>query len=139
MASAWDKAPEARVQRKVILKDGETFIGRVKSVSFETIPASTFPNQPKDLVDVPVIVYEDRQGNEREYEYVGTVAQNAILNLKPEPGTLVFNHRIGRAAGKTYVDGTYREATEAEFGAPQPAAKSAAPKAAAKVEDEPDF
>jgi len=111
----------------------------VKSVSFETIPAGKFPNQPKDLTGVPVIVYEDRKGNEREFEYVGTVAQNAILNLKPEPGTWVFNHRIGRAAGKTYVDGIYREATTEEVGAPQPAPKSAAPKAAAKVEDEPDF
>jgi hypothetical protein len=139
MASAWDKAPEARVQRKVILSDGGTFIGKVKKVEFITIPKGTFNNQPTDLTEVPMITFDDRQGNEREFEYVGTVARNAILNLKPEIGTWVFNKRIGRATGKGYVDGTYREATPEEVGAPQPAPKSAAPKAAAKVGTEPDF
>jgi hypothetical protein len=117
---AWDNAPEPGGPEVnfVSLKDGDKFIGRVESVEIKDIPAGTMPNQPADLVDIPHVLYTGRDGAKYEFKYTTAVLRNGILRLKPEPGTWVFNHRIGKAPGKAYVNGVVREATPEEVNGP---------------------
>lgn len=124
---AWDNAPEPGGPEVnfVSLKDGDKFIGRVESVELITIPAGTLPNQPNDLEDVPEVIYTGRDGVKYSFKYTTAVLRNGILRLKPEPGTWVFHHRIGKATGKNYVNAVVREATPEEVNGysstPQPA------------------
>lgn len=113
---AWDGAPEPGGPEVnfVSLKDGDTFIGRVESVEIKDIPAGSMPNQPADLVGIPHVIYTGRDGLKYEFKYTTAVLRNGILRLKPEPGTWVYNHRIGKAPGKAYVTGVVREATPEE-------------------------
>lgn len=145
---SWDNAPEASGPTTlfVSLKDGDKFVGKVLSVEFITIPAGTMPQQPTDLEDVPLVKYEGTDGQEYEFKYTTAVFRNGILRLKPEVGTWVFHHRIGRNK-RGYVDAVIRVARPEEL-SPGDAAEAklaeikAAPVATPKakpVDDEPDF
>jgi hypothetical protein len=117
-------------------------VGKVLSVEFITIPAGTMPQQPTDLEDVPLVKYEGTDGQEYEFKYTTAVFRNGILRLKPEVGTWVFHHRIGRNK-RGYVDAVIRVARpeEADGSAPVEKPKAApveTPKAK-PVDDEPPF
>lgn len=114
---AWDNAPEPEGSgvTYVTLKDGDKFIGRVESVELVTIPKNTLPQQPTDLTDVPQVVYTGTDGLTYQMTYTTAVMKNAILRLRPEVGTWVFHHRIGKAPGKSYVNAVVREAQPHEY------------------------
>lgn len=114
---AWDNAPEAEGSgvNFVTLKDGDKFIGRVESVELVTIPKGTLPQQPADLTDVPQVIYTGVDGQTYQMTYTTAVMKNAILRLRPEIGTWVFHHRIGKAPGKSYVNAVVRAALPQEY------------------------
>jgi hypothetical protein len=114
---AWDGAPEAEGSGVtfVSLKDGEKFIGRTEKVELITIPAGTLPQQPNDLTDVPQVTYTGVDGLTYQVTYTTAVMKNAILRLRPEIGTWVFHHRIGKAPGKSYVNAVVRAAQPEEY------------------------
>jgi hypothetical protein len=114
---AWDNAPEPEGSGVtfVSLKDGDQFIGRTEKVELVTIPANTLPQQPVDLVDVPRVTYTGIDGLTYQLTYTTAVMKNAILRLRPEIGTWVFHHRIGKAPGKSYVNAVVREAYPNEY------------------------
>lgn len=122
---AWDNAPEPGGPEVnfVSLRAGEKFIGRVESVEIITIPKGTLPNQPADLVDIPQVIYTGVDGQTYEFKYTTAVLRNAILRLKPEPGTWVFNHNLGKNP-RGYNDGVVREARPEEY---DPAKQAPAP------------
>lgn len=133
---AWDNAPEPEGPEAnfVSLKDGDTFVGQVQSVELITIPAGTLPNQPKDLEDIPKVMYLGVDGRTWEFKYTTAVLRNGILRLRPEVGTWVYHHRIGKSPGKTYVDAVVREAHPEEYNrtsGPAPAPQAQAPAAPA--------
>jgi hypothetical protein len=114
---AWDNAPEAEGSgvNFVTLKDGDKFVGRVESVELVTIPKGTLPQQPQDLTDVPQVIYTGVDGQTYQMTYTTAVMKNAILRLRPEIGTWVFHHRIGKAPGKSYVNAVVRAALPHEY------------------------
>lgn len=122
---AWDNAPEPEGSgvNFVTLKDGDKFVGRVESVELVTIPKNTLPNQPTDLENVPQVVYTGVDGQTYQFTYTTAVLRNGILRLKPEPGTWVFHHRIGKAPGKSYVNAVVRLAQPNEYQATSPTAQ----------------
>lgn len=114
---AWDNAPEPEGSgiTYVSLKDGDKFIGRTEKVELVTIPANTLPQQPNDLEDIPQVTYTGIDGLLYQVTYTTAVMKNAILRLRPEIGTWVFHHRIGKAPGKSYVNAVVREAYPQEY------------------------
>lgn len=127
---AWDNAPEPEGSgvNYVTLNDGDKFVGRVESVELVTIPAGTLPNQPTDLTDVPRVIYTGVDGQTYQFTYTTAVLRNGILRLRPEPGTWVFHHRLGKAKGKNYVNAVVRLAQPHEYEVsrtPQPVSEPA--------------
>lgn len=107
MANPWDQFPpvdpDANANRYIILKnDGDTYTGVITKISSKTIPADTFPSQPVDLTDVPVITFEDG----RELSAHATVVKNALLEMRPPVGAKLYLRRNGRPKGKSWVDYT---------------------------------
>lgn len=117
MTNPWENAPEPEgpAVNFVSLKDGDKFIGRVESVEIKDIPAGSMPNQPSDLVNIPHVIYTGVDGQTYEFKYTTAVLRNGILRLKPNIGEWVFNHRIGKPAGKAYVMGVVRLAEPHEY------------------------
>lgn len=114
---AWDNAPEPEGSgvTYVSLKDGDKFVGRTEKVELVTIPANTLPQQPQALEEIPQVTYTGVDGLTYQLTYTTAVMKNAILRLRPEIGTWVFHHRIGKAPGKSYVNAVVREARPEEY------------------------
>jgi hypothetical protein len=127
MTNPWDQfeTTGTDIDYVNLSNDGDAFEGTVKSVESKTFPAGTFDHQPFDLT-VPRVVFEDEGSGEKHWDVLPTVARNAIIELRPEPGTRIRAARLGKPKGKTWIDFSVQVVGA---GTPVAAPEAAAPKA----------